>query len=311
MHREKLVRLIATIAATAVLALPVSLCAQTGTSLAPAQKKPSPQSATKQKATTPAKSAAPRGPELEPKAVEILKATGARLAGAHTVAFTATETFESMSRQGVPLVYANKSEVTLRRPNKLRVLQIGDGPSSEFYYDGKIVMAYAPAENLVAVADAPPTIDKTLETVYHSAGIYFPFTDLIVADPYGDLAPTLQHVYYVGQSKVVGGTTTDIVAAAGDGIFMQAWIGTEDKLPRAIHAIYLNDPDWLRHNLLLSDWQIDSPVSDDAFTTVKAASAKKMEFAHPHPEPPPATKPPARSAPTKKSPSPSTTPPAN
>jgi len=42
------------------------------------------------------------------------------------------------------------------RPNKLRVITLGDGPRSEFYYDGKTVMAYAPAENLVAIAEAPP-----------------------------------------------------------------------------------------------------------------------------------------------------------
>jgi hypothetical protein len=75
------------------------------------------------------------------------------------LSFTAVETFESLSRQGAPLVYGNKFETVLQRPNKLRVLLEGDGRTSEFYYDGKIVMAYAPAENLVAVADAPSTIE--------------------------------------------------------------------------------------------------------------------------------------------------------
>jgi len=268
--------------------------------------------AAKKKSPPPkSKTTKPAPPELEPKAVEILKATGARLAGAHSLSFTAMETFESLSRQGVPLVYANKSEVTLQRPNKLRVIQVGDGPASEFYYDGKIMMAYAPAENLVAIADAPPTIDTTLERIYRTAGIYFPFTDLIVTDPYGDLAPGLKHVYYVGQSKVVGGTTTDIVACAGTGVFMQIWIGTEDKLPRVVHAIYLDDPDWLRHNLLLSDWQIDSPVSDDAFTSANAASAKKIEFKHPFPAPPPGAKPPAKSGGSAKKPSSSSTSPTS
>ena len=162
-----LLRLIATTTTAVFLVLPAPLCAQTAISPATAQKQTAPQSA-KKKVATP-KPVAAKGFELEPKAVEILKATSARLSGAHTLSFTANETFESMSRQGVPLVYANKSEVTLQRPNKLRVLQVGDGPSSEFYYDGKIMMAYAPAEDLVAVADAPPTIDKTLETIYHSA----------------------------------------------------------------------------------------------------------------------------------------------
>ena len=210
------------------------------------------------------------------------------------------ETFESLSRQGVPLVYANKSEVALARPDKLRVMLTGDGPASEFYYDGKIMMAYAPAENLVAIADAPSTIDATLEKIYHSAGMYFPFTDLIVADPYGDLAPGLKHAYYIGQSKVVGGTTTDMVAYMGDGVFVQIWVGTEDNLPRAMHAIFLDDPNLLRHNLTFSDWQIDTPISADAFTSANAAGARKMQFANPSPEPPPGTKPPATNAPPKK-----------
>jgi hypothetical protein len=161
-------------------------------------------------------------------------------------------------------------------------------------------MAYAPAENLVAIADAPSTIDKTLEAVFHSAGIYFPFTDIIVTDPYGDMAPGLKHAYYVGQSHIVGGITTDIVAFAGDGIFAEMWIDAEEKLPRVIHAIYLDDPDHLRHNLMLSDWKLDSSVSDDFFTTSRASTAKHIEFAHPHPETGPGAKPTTKTpAPTK------------
>lgn len=54
--------------------------------------------------------------ELEPIAIDILKATSAKLAAAHTLTFTAIETFESLSRQGEPLVYGNKFDVVLQRP---------------------------------------------------------------------------------------------------------------------------------------------------------------------------------------------------
>ena len=281
MHRTKFLRLIASVVMTAAC-MPIVLRAQTAATSPPAQKQ-APTSAAKTKAASHKTPPAPPL-ELEPKAVEILKATSNKLASAHTLTFTAIETFESLSRQGVPLVYGNKFETVLQRPNKLRVLLEGDGPASEFYYDGKIVMAYAPAENLVAVADAPDTIDKTLEAVFHSAAIYFPFTDLIVTDPYGDMAPGLKHAYYVGQSHVVAGITTDIVAFAGNGIFAEMWVGADDKLPRIVHAIYLDDPDHLRHNLILSDWKLDAPVSDDFFTSSSASSAKHMQFAHPNPE---------------------------
>src|SRR5260370_34524931 len=103
-------------------------------------------------------------PELEPKAIGILKAACARLAAAHSMSFTAVISYESPSRLGPPLIYTVRDDVTLQRPDKLRVITPGDGPASEFYYDGKTMSAFAPAQNLVAVASAPPTIDAMLET---------------------------------------------------------------------------------------------------------------------------------------------------
>src|SRR6266700_967650 len=264
------------IASAALLAIPA------------AQSKP-PQAA-KKKAKPVAAEASPApeaSPALEPKAIEILKTASSRLAAAHTLKFTAIEFYETSSRQGHPLSLTTKSEVTLQRPDKLRVIMSADGPASEFYYNGKKMMAYAPAENLVAVADAPPTIDAALEAAHRSAAIYFPFTDLIVADPYKDMEEGLKLAYYIGKSKVVGATTTDMVAYVDSGVFVQIWIGAEDKLPRLLHAIYLDDPEQLRHNLILSDWQLDSVVPPDTFSSSKAASANPTPSAHTHPQPPP------------------------
>ena len=150
----------------------------------------------------------------------------------------------------------------------------------------------------VAVADAPPNIDAALEAAYHSAAIYFPFTDLIVADPYKDMAEGLTLAYYIGQSKVVGDTTTDMVAYVDHGVFVQMWVGVEDKLPRLLHAVFLNDPERLRHNLILSNWKLDDAIPADEFTSAKAASANPMPFAHPHPTPPPDA-PPEKKKPAK------------
>src|ERR1039457_6603361 len=85
---------------------------------------------------------APAPPALEQKALDILKASSDRLAAAHTLAFTALESYESPSRQGHPLVFVNKSEVTLQRPDKLRIITPGDGLASEFYYNASV---YQPA----------------------------------------------------------------------------------------------------------------------------------------------------------------------
>ena len=171
---------------------------------------------------------------LEPKAVDLLKGMSARLAAAKTLTFTAVSTYESPTRLGPPLAYTVLSDVTLQRPDKLRVISPGDGPATEFYLDGKTMMSFSPVESFVAVADAPPTIDAALKVAFDTAAIYFPFTDVIVADPYAVLADGLKDAVYVGQSKVVGGTTTEMVAIVDENVFAQIWIGAEDKLPGEI-----------------------------------------------------------------------------
>jgi hypothetical protein len=268
----------------------------------------SPAPAANKKTTPKAKSGATpvdTKPVLEPKAIELLKASCARLAGAHSMSFTAEVTYESPSRMGFPLAYTTKSEVVMQRPNKLRVITLGDGPASEFYYDGKMMMAYAPAEDLVAIADAPPTLDETMEVAYHIAAIYFPFDDVIVSDPYKDISDDLRTAFYIGQSNVVGGITTDMIAYDTGGVFVQIWIGAEDKLPRMLRAIYSDDPKHLRHRLELSNWHIDPNVSADFFTSEKATNAKHIKFARPDaPLPPPASAKPKPATKTKPAPAP-------
>ena len=228
---------------------------------------------------------------LEPKAIDVLKAASSRLAAAHSMSFTAVISYENPSTFGPPLAYTTKNEVTLQRPDKLRVITPADGLASEFFYDGKKMIAFAPVEKLVAVADAPATIDETLKMAYQSAAIYFPFSDLIVADPYGDIAPDLKHAFYIGQSQVVGGTTTDMVAYLTDDVFVQVWIGVDDKLPRMVRAMYRNDPSRLRHQMELSHWHLDPSLAADAFT-ISTTGATPVEFARPDPRLPKAVEPP-------------------
>jgi hypothetical protein len=220
-------------------------------------------------------------PVLEPKAMDILKASCDRLAAARSMTFMTVISYESPSRLGLPLIYTTKSDVTVQRPDKLRVITPGDGPAGEFYYDGKVMMAFAPAENLVAIADAPPTIDAMLQAAYSAAAIYFPFSDVIVSDPWEGIDDGLTRAFYIGQSQVVGGTTTDMVAIENKWVFEQIWIGADDKLPRMVRAVFLSDPQRLRQQMEFSGWNLNPAVAAEAFASSSAAAAPRIPFARP------------------------------
>jgi hypothetical protein len=215
------------------------------------------------------------------------------------MSFTAVVNYEFPSKLGPPIVHSTRHEVTMQRPDKLRVLMPGDGPASEFYYDGKAMIAYAPAENLAAVADAPPTIDAALDVAFRSAAIYFPFEDLLAADPYKALTDGAIVAFYVGPSGVVGGVKTDMVVWANPDVFLQIWIGADDRLPRRVRAVFAADPRQLRHELELSNWQLNPAVPAEAFVSAQAQAAGRMPFAHPAPKAPPGVKPIAKSKPAQ------------
>jgi hypothetical protein len=264
------------------IALTLGLLAATANAAQPAAK---PAKAVRQQAAPAFK------PILEERALALLKATSARLAAARAMSFTATVSYEYPSKLGPAIVYTSRYDVTMQRPDRLRVINPGDGPASEFYVDGKTMMAFAPAENLVAVAESPPTIDAALKKAYESAAIYFPFTDLILADPYAALAEGAKLAFYIGPSGMVGGVKTDMVAWSNDDVFIQIWIGADDKLPRRLRAVYRADPLRLRHDMELSNWQLDPQLGADTFSSQKALAAERMAFAHPVAAPPPGVKP--------------------
>jgi hypothetical protein len=242
---------------------------------------------------------------LEPRAMDLLKAASERLAAAKSMSFTAVASYEYPSQLGPPILYTVRYDVAMQRPDKLRVIIPGDGPASEFYYDGKTMTAYAPAENLVAIADAPPTIDGALKAAFVNADIYYPFTDLLVADPYAALTEGAILAFYIGPSGTVGGVKTEMVAWANSDVFLQIWIGADDKLPRRVRAIYREDPANLRHELDLSNWEIDGVIPAETFTSEKAKSANPMKFDRPgNRTTPPGLKPLGNAKPPKATPTP-------
>ncbi len=272
--------LVAAILAGCTLAGPAS--AQTAA--APA-KPTAPASAPKAAKAAKKPAASPYKPVVEQRALDLLKAMSTKLAAAKSLSFTAVVGYEYPSKLGPPIVYTTRYDVVMQRPDKLRILMPGDGPASEFYYDGKTMIAYAPAENLAAVADAPPTVDAALAAAYKTASIFFPFTDLLMSDPYASLGSGTVTAFVIGPSGVVGGVKTDMLAWANNDVFLQIWLGVDDKLPRRIRAVFREDKLGLRHEMELSNWQLDGAIPADTFASVKAQAAGKMPFAAPAPPP--------------------------
>ena len=218
---------------------------------------------------------------IDPKALSLLKDMSETLAKAESLSFTVRRAFDEPAANGQPLFYMMSSEVTLARPDKLKIITPGDGPASEFYYDGKEMVIFMPEANLAAIEIAPPKLDDMLEAVYQKAGIYFPFVDFIVADPYAAITEGLKSAFVMGKSKVVGGVETDIVAISTADIQAQIWIGSNDKLPRLVWLNPAQSVEKPRSMIEFSNWKLGAKIAPETFHSEAAAKAGRMKFAPP------------------------------
>ena len=234
-----------------------------------------------QQAAPAAPAAQPKAPALEPKALEILKAMSAKLAGAKSIAFTVTTAFDQPGRDNQPIFYGTKSNVALVRPNRFAVDTLGDGPRTAFYYNGKDMAVSMPDKKLIAVADAPGNVEDMLEQAFVKAGIYFPWVDLITSDPYGEIEKGLKTAFYIGQSKIIGDTVTDMVAFANGNVMVQMWIGAKDRLPRLVSIVPVEAGQRGRQMIQFSNWSLNKSISASTFEAKGRNSARKIEFAKP------------------------------
>jgi hypothetical protein len=88
----------------------------------------------------------------------------------------------------------------------------------------------------------------------------------------------MQLAFYIGPSVVVDGTKTDMLAFESHGVFIQTWVGADDKLPRRARAQFDSDPWQLRHEVSLSNWKLDPVVAADTFSRSRSPT-KRIEFA--------------------------------
>lgn len=218
-------------------------------------------------------------PAIEQGALDIIQAMSTKLSKAKTLQFQVLVQSEAPSTDGITVIYTSNTSFAIQRPNKMAVVETGQGLPSELIYNGQSIVAVTPQTEVVAFSDAPGNIDEMAAFVYQKAGIYFPGGMILLSDPFANITGDLRAAFITETSNLVGGVQTDVVVLAGSGVEGQFWIGAEDKLPYQMTMIYTKEPNRPRVTLSFRDWQIDGPIPTDRFSIDRFANAIKVDFA--------------------------------
>jgi hypothetical protein len=263
--------------AAIVAAVVALILGSTGARAEPVGPQSHKQPASAHRSTSPKPARAVSTANVEPRALDVLKSVGDRLAAARTLSFVAVDRRESRADEDTPRIQKNRFEVTLRRPDKLRVLVFSDaGFVSQVNCNGRTMLTYTPAPKAVSIVKAPPVIADCLKHAYKTSTMDIAFVDLILAAPRTDIASGLQRAHYAGRVPFRG-TNADVISFSRDRMLVQMWVGAEDRLPKEIRMTSIDDPTRFRHTLTLSDWQINAAVPPEVFTAVKGLTPEHAQ----------------------------------
>jgi hypothetical protein len=216
-------------------------------------------------------------PDLDPEALEILKATMRSISGANTFSFRVRVTRDRQATNDQLVTYFNEDDVTVSRPDKIRIDVDGEHHNVRFLFDGKAVTLFDPETKLYSSHSAPATIDAMLEAV-DKQGIHFPIRNLLQTKPYDSLVDGLQTAYIIGRVNIHNKIFIHLVftETAAD---WQLWVEPGDKpVPRAIIVIYKTQPGMPRTVMDFSDWNLDAHPEPALFEFAKPDDAHEIQF---------------------------------
>jgi hypothetical protein len=219
----------------------------------------------------------------DPKAMSELKDMSTKLASAKTLRFKSRGLRPLRLDDGDWVTLVTNASVMRDGKDKLYVEWRGDAYPFNLIFDGQTVTAFAPKSNAYAQKSAPGTIDQALEKSEKRGEIHMAFADLLGSDPYKSMTKGLLAARVVGTSTL-GGTEVQHLAAHGQQLDWEIWIGSQDHLPRMITLTDVSEARKPTYTLEFFDWSLDQTLPTGTFTFVAPPDAKKIPFRSPEEE---------------------------
>jgi hypothetical protein len=176
---------------TALAALVLAVTCGTGASFAQA-----PQSGSDQPA--------PAQPEMQRQAVDALNKLGAYLRSLHSFRVDADSVTDAVLSTGQNVGFLHHTEMSVKRPDKVRVVVSGSRAPRGLIYNGHTVVLFDDTHRYYSEVAAPPTIHELISDIDEKYGVQLPLVDLFYWGQQSDDEKALTTAIFIGLDKVAG-----------------------------------------------------------------------------------------------------------
>jgi hypothetical protein len=215
--------------------------------------------------------------DIDPLAMQVLRATTDTLKSASAFSFRAVVSRERLGSNDEVLTFVHQSEVTIARPDKLRMQASGGQHKIDVYFNKGDAVVYSPGNKLYAHVGASQTLDDAVDKL-EDKSIQIPMSPLLRSDPYKVLADGLLRAAIIGRVDIGGKTYHHLVFTEKEAEW-QIWVegGGKPTLPR-VQIVYKTLPREPRVTIDFHDWNLSAKPAASDFVFHKPDDAKAIEF---------------------------------
>jgi hypothetical protein len=217
-------------------------------------------------------------PGVEPKADQILSEMSQYLGGLKEFTFHSEVTMED-TVSGMQVDMCAESDISVHRPDGIRVTRKGDKGNQEAFYDGKYLTLFNGSKNFYAQSAVPSTIEPMLDFANEKLGMVFPLADLLFTNPHEVLSKNTDVGFYVGAHEVGGVLCDHLAFSQPSGLEWQVWVEQGAmRVPRKLVIRRPEEPGAPRFQAVLSRWDKAPKIPADQFHFVAPQGALKIDF---------------------------------
>jgi len=215
---------------------------------------------------------------VDPAAVEILKKMTDYLGGAKQFSVHTQNTLEDFTASGDRIDLDVSANVLVSRPNKIRSERKGDLVDQIFYYDGKVMTLFNPANNIYSTVAAPDNFYGLFQYLYESLGIGLPISDLVLSNSFELLMQDVTLAQVVSKTYI-DGVKCDHLLFRRPGVNFQIWIADgAEPLPQKYVVTDTATSSQMSISSMMKDWDIEPLFDESQFTFIKPEGAQSINF---------------------------------
>lgn len=217
-------------------------------------------------------------PAIDPKAETVLRQLSDHNKQMTSGVFIVADTIDDVQENGRKLQFSHLREMTVERPNKLKVETKGDVTNRTFWKDGKTLTMLDHDKNVYAQLPDPGTIEQAIDMLQEKYNMSMPAADLLTSDVYKTMTDGCDTIDYLGLGYV-GEEKCHHLAFTRDNIDWQLWVSTGDKPSvRKMVITYKKQPGEPQYTLQLLKVEDASKIKDATFTSEIPQGAEKIDF---------------------------------